>query len=668
VADEPKTKPRRIMHKFRIDEISGVDSPAQKGARPVIVKRDDSADDLDKKDKSKDEDGDEPDREDMFDSQIEDAKDGEGDGKDSGSAEDDTDNKGKVKNPDKKRASNGLAAVKSEDGDEIDLAKETHSHGNRDQHKFASPKNEVRHKELTRQHDQTNAKIFSLVARGGPNGDQPVKNKDNRTRELMAQRQSLKEQIHQNLHNDTKLGGIHPGLYGKSDEDGEALDKRLTLLTNVGGHTHLLDDGKDGGMTSCALMPGEDEEHCHPWVKNDSGQIVVGEDDGHAHEVLGTMKRDFAKETHSHGNRDKGGVGHKQNLHDAEARNSKTVEQLVAHNEKYDEHKKARDENMNAMRYHARRAVGYEKSDVEEYWKKDFTEDERKKLADSGAAMPDGSFPINNKEDLSNALHAQGRSKHSSETVRAHIRRRAKALGLEGQLPESFGNVGKNQGESMDPIQELKSQISDLEKKLDEERAYGALTDAEKQMYSTLDKADRKEFLKNPDRKAALEKADKSNPVVYTAADGTTFRKNDDPRMTAMAKRNDALEKSNREQAVALTEATFAKRASDELKSLPGTAEAKVALLKAVDGIGDANLKKAVGEMVKASSSNLAKAFQTMGSASGGQLTGSHEDQLETLAKRHADTNKVSLVKARVDVLETPEGKAIYQQMIESKG
>jgi hypothetical protein len=369
----------------------------------------------------------------------------------------------------------------------------------------------------------------------------------------------------------------------------DVLSKRLTLLTNVAGHTHLLDDSEDGGMTSCALSPGEDEEHCHPWVKSDMGVITVGESDGHTHEVLGTMKRDF-------------------------------------------------------------------------------TADERKKLADKGAAMPDGSFPISNKEDLHNALHAQGRSKHSSETVRAHIRRRAKALGLEGELPESFGDVGKNQGESMDPIQELKSQISDLEKKLDDERAYGALNDAEKQLYDTLDKADRKEFLRTKDRKGALEKADKANPVIYTGADGTVFRKSDDPRMVAMAKRNDALEKSNREQSQALADANFAKRASEELGSLPGKPEAKVALLKAVEGIADEATRKAVSEMVKASSSNLAKAFRTVGTAGGASpLAGTHEDQLETMAKRHVETAKVTIEQARAQVMNTPEGKAIYQQLIESK-
>jgi len=37
-----RKKRRRIMHEFRLTEISAVDSPAQKGARVAILKRDDN--------------------------------------------------------------------------------------------------------------------------------------------------------------------------------------------------------------------------------------------------------------------------------------------------------------------------------------------------------------------------------------------------------------------------------------------------------------------------------------------------------------------------------------------------------------------------------------------------------------------------------------------------
>jgi 2'-5' RNA ligase len=68
---------------------------------------------------------------------------------------------------------------------------------------------------------------------------------------------------------------------------------------------------------------------------------------------------------------------------------------------------------------------------------RDFPTDKRKKMADRGTAMPDGSYPIANVEDLKNAIQAIGRAK-DPDAVKAHIRKRAKALGAENLIPESW--------------------------------------------------------------------------------------------------------------------------------------------------------------------------------------------------------------------------------------
>lgn len=68
---------------------------------------------------------------------------------------------------------------------------------------------------------------------------------------------------------------------------------------------------------------------------------------------------------------------------------------------------------------------------------RDFSDKQREKAADSGAALPDGSFPIMNGGDLKNAIHAIGRAK-DPEKAKVHIRARAKALGLEAELPEEW--------------------------------------------------------------------------------------------------------------------------------------------------------------------------------------------------------------------------------------
>lgn len=74
---------------------------------------------------------------------------------------------------------------------------------------------------------------------------------------------------------------------------------------------------------------------------------------------------------------------------------------------------------------------------VEPYWKRDFTQEQRDQAASSGAAMEDGSFPIKTEQDLKNAIHAVGRAS-DPEKAKAHIKARAKSLGLTDQLPDTW--------------------------------------------------------------------------------------------------------------------------------------------------------------------------------------------------------------------------------------
>ena len=69
--------------------------------------------------------------------------------------------------------------------------------------------------------------------------------------------------------------------------------------------------------------------------------------------------------------------------------------------------------------------------------KREFSQEERDKAASSGAALPDGSFPIHNKSDLSNAVRAIGRAKDRGKAM-AHIKSRARALGASDMLPDTW--------------------------------------------------------------------------------------------------------------------------------------------------------------------------------------------------------------------------------------
>lgn len=78
---------------------------------------------------------------------------------------------------------------------------------------------------------------------------------------------------------------------------------------------------------------------------------------------------------------------------------------------------------------------------VEEYLKRSFTHDQRDQAASTGAAMPDGSFPINTRADLENAIRAIGRAKDPAK-AKSHIIARARALDATSILPTDW-KVGK---------------------------------------------------------------------------------------------------------------------------------------------------------------------------------------------------------------------------------
>ena len=67
---------------------------------------------------------------------------------------------------------------------------------------------------------------------------------------------------------------------------------------------------------------------------------------------------------------------------------------------------------------------------------REFSQEERAELADKGFALPDGSYPIENVEDLKNAIKAYGRAKDQGATAK-HIQKRAKALGAEDLIPQT---------------------------------------------------------------------------------------------------------------------------------------------------------------------------------------------------------------------------------------
>jgi hypothetical protein len=96
-------------------------------------------------------------------------------------------------------------------------------------------------------------------------------------------------------------------------------------------------------------------------------------------------------------------------------------------------------------------ADNWNDGDEDDMGKADFSDDERKGLASRGQALPDGSYPIRNKSDLSNAIQAYGRAKDKGR-AKAWIIRRAKALGATGMLPDSW-SVSKSDDEKEETVE-----------------------------------------------------------------------------------------------------------------------------------------------------------------------------------------------------------------------
>ena len=81
----------------------------------------------------------------------------------------------------------------------------------------------------------------------------------------------------------------------------------------------------------------------------------------------------------------------------------------------------------------------------------DISEEARKRLAEEGKALPDGSYPIRNVDDLKNAIRAYGRSKPSDRAkVRRHIMKRARQLKQGDMIPDEWRSEASQESEFAD--------------------------------------------------------------------------------------------------------------------------------------------------------------------------------------------------------------------------
>jgi hypothetical protein len=313
---------------------------------------------------------------------------------------------------------------------------------------------------------------------------------------------------------------------------------------------------------------------------------------------------------------------------------------------------------------------------LEELAKRTFSVEQRRQLAAQGQALPDGSFPIVNRGDLSNAIQAFGRAANKARAAR-HIKRRARALGAENMLPEEglLAKADPAEGDGTMPedktakeLEAAQNEVTELKGQLARATAVAELPDVQKALFAKMDEAGQTAYLalKPEERQAQVDKAAEANPVVYTDADGNEYRKTDDPRQVALAKRNDALAKQLADSEAARETAEFAKRADDEMGHYPKDTAVRAAIVKAVQGISDEETRKAAFEALKAGDEALAKRFVQIGHEDATLEVGGAESQLNKLAEDYAKANSVGFEVAYAKVLETPEGGKLYTEIVEA--
>ncbi len=323
------------------------------------------------------------------------------------------------------------------------------------------------------------------------------------------------------------------------------------------------------------------------------------------------------------------------------------------------------------------------------YWKRDFSSKERDQLASTGAALPDGSFPIKSVQDLKNAIHAIGRAKDPAK-AKAHIIARAKSLGATSELPDGWVSKRHERTDDMTEAEIQKmiadavtAATADLSKKLedantaikkmgadnkkkpqadsyddgDEPDADDAQKSAwrpyiEKRVASALAKA-KAEF------DAEVAKADdiRKNDESFTGEGGVVIRKSDYAKAEhfTMAKaQQDRIEMQD-----------FTKKAEAEIPHLPGTSLVKAVALRAIAKL-EKGARDAIEAMLKGGNAAMKASMSELGN-NGGMSEGSASADLEKLATTYAAENKVEKSAAYDAVLKTVEGKALYAKSLTEK-
>ena len=164
-------------------------------------------------------------------------------------------------------------------------------------------------------------------------------------------------------------------------------------------------------------------------------------------------------------------------------------------------------------------------------------------------------------------------------------------------------------------------------------------------------------------QEAEVQNSQLANAIIYKDRNGIEYRKSDDSRLVQMAKDADEQDAAIKKMQTDNTDLKLQKMA-DDFKFLPGDDDARLAIVKAVDGISDETQRKAAFEILKSKNTNNGRMFTTAGVSThgAGESIQKAESDLDELVQKHMTDNKVGLEKAYDEVLQTPEGAKLYEE------
>lgn len=263
---------------------------------------------------------------------------------------------------------------------------------------------------------------------------------------------------------------------------------------------------------------------------------------------------------------------------------------------------------------------------------------------------------------------------HTHELDADMVQRAMMTLALDRKrAPEKSGKtaepVGNTQPTEIDMAAENAAHTAEIQKRdaqIDQLNAIVNLTPEHRAHYESLTKSAKSSFLnaEEADRDAAIEKALAANPVVYTAEDGTEFRKKDDAKLIAMAKKFDEQSKELAIAKVDNQQAAFEKTATDQLNLLPGETIAKVALLKGIAAIEDKEIKEQAVKILADANKIAGMAFTTVGKtipSDGVGAPGSAQQALDAMVEKVKTEEGLDTAKAYEKVLGTSQGAQLQQ-------